>query len=174
MGWLTDERANIFSWISVLNSLTCDSVWMLMFQLRNGGVLGTSHPWLLGLGQWLKGHMRLGSVSTLRPPLLPTQTNSPVSALPTGYLDRILFEEQIWNSREAAVWIPSSSDIAMLWDPTANLWHVQTFDTRCPLGQQWQGLTYQGGTWGPQWNGRHTLNRNWRLKETQSFLIFRF
>lgn len=174
MGWLTDARSNIFSWISVLSSLTCDLAWMLMFQLRNGGVLGTSRPWLLGLGRWLKGQMRLGSASTLLPPLLPTQTNSPVSALPTGLLDRILFEEQIWKFREPAVWIPSSSDAAIFSDQTANWWHVQAFYTRCPLGQQWQGLTHQGGTWGPKWNGRHPLNRNWRLKETQSFLIFRF
>lgn len=116
-----------------------------VYTLRNGGDLGMSCPWLWA-GEVLKGQTRLGLASSLLPPLLPDPNNSPVSASPTGLLDRILVEDQMLKLRKLLTTsglIPPSSDTVKLRDQTADVWHGQAFCVRCPLGQQWQVLTYR-------------------------------
>ena len=153
MGMLTDVMENTLP-LGFLSHLS--NLWLgLGAECSNWESLA---PDFLGWGgTWLRGLTRLGSVSILLPSLLPAQTNSPASVLPTGSLDRIFFWRtdvdtqktfDNYQFRSLPVLIPWCSKIRELASdmskPSTQGGSLDSRDGCCPIG---------GGTPRPEWTG---------------------
>lgn len=129
--------------------------------------LGDVLPLTLGWG----GAERLVLASSLLPPLLPASNNSPVSAPPTGFLDKILFKTRCWS-------------LEHFWQPVVRsltTWHcdAQRSDS---WRLTWPSLLHEVPPWPAvtsadlslrQHETEAILHTNWLLKERKSFLPFR-